>query len=190
MANQTEIITRSYEIIQSALSGVITDIIISLIILFVGMILGRIVGRFTQKGLHELELNKLLKAARISINLEDLISKFLTYFIYFVAIIMALKNLGIATDILNIFAIAVMVIIVISIFLGIKDFIPNALSGITIYRKEFLKKGDTIKVKGLQGTITEITLVETKIETKGKDIISIPNSTLTKNEVTKVRKKR
>ena len=189
MANETTVIDKTYSFVHDIFSGIVTELIVSLVILFIGIILGRIAGRFSYKVLHELEINKILKAARISIKLEEIVSKFLAYFIYFIAVIMALKNIGIATDILNIFAIAVMVVIILSIFLAIKDFVPNALSGITIYRKGFIKKGDMIRIKNMEGKITSISLVETIIETKSKDIISIPNSMLTKNEVVKVRGK-
>ena len=52
------------------------------------------------------------------------------------------------------------------------------------------KVGQVIKVKGMQGKIIQITLLETKIETKTGDIIFIPNSVLNKTEVTYMRVKK
>jgi small conductance mechanosensitive channel len=80
-----------------------------------------------------------------------------------------------------------MILIILSTFLGIKDFIPNAVAGFFIQHKKELKVGQKIKIKGMQGTITEITLLETKIETKTGDVIFIPNSVLSKTEVTYVK---
>ena len=47
-----------------------------------------------------------------------------------------------------------------------------------------IKKGDKIKVDNLVGKVKKISLIETEIETKSGDIIYIPNSTLTKKEIT------
>jgi len=81
-------------------------------------------------------------------------------------------------------AAGIIILIILSTFLGIKDFIPNAMAGFFIQRKKEFRIGQRIRVKGMQGTIIEITLLETKIETKNGDIIFIPNSVLSRTEVT------
>ena len=179
-----------YTFIKGVLSGFLTKIIVAVIILLIGFILGRIVGKLVQKLLRELEVDKILKkAAHIRISVEELISHLTSYFIYFVAIIMALKHIGLATDVLNIISWAIMILIILSFFLGIKDLIPNVMSGFIIHRKNFIHKGDIIKVSNMEGKVIGINLIETKIQTKKKDIIYIPNSILTKNEVIKLNKK-
>ena len=40
---------------------------------------------------------------------------------------MALNKIGVTTDVLNIFSGAVMIIIILSVFLGVKDFVPNLM---------------------------------------------------------------
>ncbi len=182
MAN---IIPSIYDFLKEVFSGFVTKIIVAVIILLIGFILGRIIGKIVQRLLHELEIDKILKkAAHIRISIEELLSHITTYFIYFIAIIMALKHIGLATDILNIISWAVMLVLILSFFLGIKDFIPNVTAGLTIHRKNFIKKGDVIQVKNMTGKVIDLNLIETKIQTKTKDIIHIPNSILTKNEVT------
>lgn len=180
-----------YNFVKEVFSGFLTKIIVAVIILLIGFILGRIISKIVQKLLHELEVDKILKkAAHIRISIEELLGHITAYFIYFIAIIMALKHLGLATDVLNIISWAIMILIIVSFFLGIKDFIPNMMAGFTIHRKNFIKKGDIIKIKNMQGKVIDINLIETKIQTKNKDIIHIPNSILTKNEVIKVGKKK
>ena len=49
--------------------------------------------------------------------------------------------------ILNMLSAAIIIIIIISIFLAIKDFIPNAFSGLFIYRNKFLMEGDARNIK-------------------------------------------
>ncbi len=179
-----------YGFLKEILSGFISKVIVAAIILLMGFILGRIIGKIVQKVLHEMEVDKIIKkAAHIKISIEEILSHITTYFIYFIAIIMALKHIGLATDVLNIVSWAIMIVIIISFFLGIKDFIPNVMAGFTIHRKNFIEEGDFIKIKNMEGKVIHINLIETKIQTKKKDIIHIPNSILTKNEVIKLNKK-
>ena len=161
-----------------------TRSVVAILILLLGFILGRIVGKITQKVLHEIELNNIIKKATgLKIALEEVISKLLTYFIYFIFIIWALNELGLTTTILTMISGAALIIIILSVLLAIKDFIPNAFAGFLIHRRRQIKPGDSIKTDGLQGKITRISLVETEIKTQKGDIIYIPNSILTKREI-------
>jgi len=168
--------------------GVINKAIAAVIILLIGFIIGKVVAKIFQKFLAEIELNKMMKkAAGIKVSLEEILSYFVQYFIYFIFIIMALNQLGLTTTILNMLSGAIIIVIIISIFLGIKDFIPNFIAGMFIHSKGFIKEGDHIKVKDVQGKIVKINMVETRIETKSGDLIYLPNTMLTKQEVIKLK---
>jgi len=171
------------------LPPIFTRSVVAIMILLLGFVLGRIIGKLTQKILHEIELNSIIKKATgIKVALEQVVAKVLTYFIYFIAIIWALNELGLTTTILTMISGAVLILILVSFLLIIKDFIPNAFAGFMIHRKRQLKPGDKIRTDGLQGKITRISLVETEIRTSKGDIIYIPNSLLTKKQII-VRKK-
>jgi small-conductance mechanosensitive channel len=191
MANETAmLIDKSFNYVNALLSGFLIKFIVAVIILLIGFIIGKIAGRIVQRVLHELELNKIIsKATNVKLSLEEIIGHFTTYFIYFIFIVITLEKLGVGAIAFNLIAAGIIIIIVLSVFLGIKDFIPNALSGLFIHQKGFIKTGDIIKVKGMEGKIIHINLVETMIKTKSGDTIYIPNSILTKSEIIKVRKK-
>ena len=122
--------------------------------------------------------------------MEEFIAAFVTYLIYFITVVVALRQIGLATLILDIVAAIIIVIIVLAVFLGIKDFIPNTIAGIFLHQKRMLKEGDVIKVTGIEGKVIYMDLVETKVETKDGDIIHVPNSILIKEKmVIKKRKK-
>lgn len=81
-----------------------------------------------------------------------------------------------------------MIIILIAvslILLAFKDFIPNAFASFWIHQKKLIEIGDEIEVKDISGKVIEITLTETKIETKDKEIVLIPNSLLLKEKIKK-----
>jgi|SRR3989344_163489 len=176
--------------IKNIFSGFISHIILAVIILLSGFILGRLAGRLIKRGLHEIELDGIIrKTTSLKYSAEDILSTVIAYFIYFITVIMALNQLGVTTTILYIIAGAIIVLVVLSVFLGIKDFIPNLMAGIFIHEKRNISQGDYIKFKDIEGQVVHINLIETKIKTKKGDIIIIPNANLTKSEIIKLRKK-
>ena len=191
MATLTDVVAGVYESIRESTSGLFYKFIVAIILLLVGFILGKILGRLVYKFLHSFEINEnFSKLAGISLKIEEIAETFTTYFIYFVTIVIVLQQIGLVSTILHMIAAGVIILIILSTFLGIKDFIPNAISGFFIQRKNEFKIGQRIKVKGMQGKIIEINLLETKIETKSGDIIFIPNSVLSKTEVTYITAKK
>lgn len=171
-------------------SGFTNRIIVALIILLIGFIVAKILSRITEKALKEVRLNVIVREITgIKISFAEIISHFILYFVYFVSIIMALRHIGIATDVLNILSGVIILLIGIFILLSVKDFIPNVISGIFIHQKSTIKAGDVITVNDVTGRVTEVTLVDTRIKTKSGDLIIIPNSNLTKNAIIKKSKK-
>ena len=165
--------------------AIISKFIVAILILLVGVVIGRIVDKLLNRALSEIELNAIIKkATKINVALEEIISHSIAYFIYFITIILSLRQLGIATGILNILSLGVIIVIVLSIFLSIKDFIPNSISGIILLYKGLINEGETIMLLDMVGKIDEIGLLETKIITKAGDVIYIPNSLLTKYKIT------
>lgn len=170
------------------LQSIMNNIAAAVIVLLIGFILGRVLGRLTLKGLHEAEINRFLKKAKIKFPLEEFVSKAVEYVLYFLAIIMALEQLGLSTYALYLVAAAALAILILAFFLGIKDFIPNFIAGVRLHHKKYFKVGDTITIGTVSGRVKELGLLETKLITRSKDIIHIPNSHLLKHEL-KVKKK-
>jgi small conductance mechanosensitive channel len=189
--NSSYLINNSINLLPKLLSGLFTKMVVAVIILLIGFVIGKILGKIVKNLLHSIEFNQIIKRATgIRISLEEGISVFVTYFIYFLFIIMALNQLGLTTVVLHMISGAILIIIIISILLSIKDFMPNMFSGLFIHRKRFINVGDVIKVENTEGKVVHINLVETKIETNKGDIIYFPNSLLTKNKVIKLKKKK
>ncbi|MDP2908530.1 MAG: mechanosensitive ion channel [Nanoarchaeota archaeon] len=165
--------------------GWMIKLVAAIAILLIGMVAARIISRIIKKILEELEVNRILKEqAGITLPVEEFISSLAKYLIYLIAVIWALAELGLQTIILYIILIVLLVVLVSFIVLAFKDFIPNITAGFFIHQKNIIKKGDIIKVKEIEGRVVNVGLVETVIKADG-DTIYIPNSVLTKNEVTK-----
>jgi len=180
------IITEVFQTISALVKSVSSKMVVATIIVLVGFILGKVIGKIAKRALSEIELNRFArKVTKVNIAIEEIIGGFVSYAIYFIFIVMALRHIGLATDILNLLSGAVFLVIVVSILLGVKDIIPNIFAGIIIHKRGFLHEGDTIKVKDIEGKVTSIGLAEVMVEAKNGDIIRIPNAVITNTEVNK-----
>jgi small-conductance mechanosensitive channel len=171
--------------------GLMIKLIAALGIVIIGIIFGRIISKLIKRGLHELELNRILREnANMRVDVEKFVSSFILYLIYFAAIIMALDQIGITTTIAYILLIVVLVVIIIFIIIAFKDFIPNVTAGFFVNQRHMIKQNEYIKVKNIEGKVISIDLIETRLQTDDGDIIFIPNMVFLKNEIIKVKKKK
>jgi small-conductance mechanosensitive channel len=161
----------------------INNIITAIIILLIGFIIAKLLGRLVQRVLHEAELDNILKKAGAKVSFEMALSHITEYFIYFMTIIFALNQLGITTFVLYVLAIAAIGVLIISVFLGLRDFIPNFMAGWYIYRKDLIKEGKNVKINGVQGKVVQLSLLDTRIKTKKGDLIYLPNSIVIKSKI-------
>jgi len=155
-------------------------------VLLLGFAVVRLLKKIVHKILRELEINKLVKKyTKIKFDFEENIPPIFSYIIYLFAVVLALKLLGWGSAVLYIILALIAVIIIITFLLGVNEFIPNMFAGINIHRKKLIRIGDYIHVKNIEGTVNDISLIETKIITDSGDEIILPNTFLTQNEVVK-----
>lgn len=164
-------------------SHFIINIIAAIAIIIFTIIIANILEKLIKKILNELEMDKILKEQGIKFPFENFVSSIVKYLIYFIGVIWALNQLGIATVILHIILVVILIIFIAIIIMAIKDFIPNIISGFLIHSKDIIKKGNIIKLNKIEGKVIEIGIIETRIKTKDNDIMVIPNSMITKNTI-------
>jgi small-conductance mechanosensitive channel len=160
----------------------------AVIALLIGFIIGKVVSKLIQRGMHELEVNRILKSAGVPFGMEEFLGHVVEYFIYFIAIVIALDQLGVTAFVLYIVTGIIGLVLVIAFLLAIKDFIPNFIAGLRLSRKKLFRVGDTITVDSVTGRVKAFGLLETTLISRNKDVMHIPNSLLLKKEV-KVRKR-
>ena len=66
---------------------------------------------------------------------------------------------------------------------ALQDLLSNVISGLSIQMERPFREGDWVKFDAFEGMVTEINWRATKIETRGKDIIIIPNNTTTRSPI-------
>ncbi|HIG96000.1 TPA: mechanosensitive ion channel [Candidatus Woesearchaeota archaeon] len=176
-------------------SQVYFRIVVPLIIVLLGVIFGRLLGKLVKKILHEIELNAMLRRADITLDFERFFAHSVIYLVYFIALIMALNQLGLFTQFVDILLVAILIVILISLFLALFDSLPNLFGRLSLARRKLFKEGDTIAVSGMMGEMTgrliarvkKIGLFETRLETRAGDILFIPHRVLVKVQVKKLK---
>ena len=186
MAEQMTLVEQLFDFSNLVYTELMVNLIFAAIIILIGVVIGRLSGKLVTRLLKEIELNLLVrKATNKRVQIEELAGKMTSYVIYFFVIIMAFNQLGLTMTIFYLISAAIIIVIIISFVLGVRDFIPNMFAGLTIQKKGFLQVGDKIEFRGVKGKVDYINLIEIRVLTKGGDIISIPNSLLAKHEMVK-----
>ena len=164
--------------------GILTHLFGAILIGIIGFFLSKAFGKAAKHVVHSLELKKQFRKAGISFNPETMAENVVKYLGFLGTFIVALNYLGITPVILNIIFIGVIIVIILTLFLTLKDFVPNIIAGIHLIAINKLKKGDSIKVKDVSGKVMEISLTETTLLSKAGNKIIIPNSTIMKEQIT------
>lgn len=97
----------------------------------------------------------------------------------FVTAMIVLGSLGVAVSSL----IAAFSVIGVAFSLAIQDFLSNVFGGIQIISNHPFKIGDYVEAGGEAGTVREVGLFYTKLDTPDKKLIQIPNSKIANESI-------
>jgi MscS family membrane protein len=108
-------------------------------------------------------------------HLLPFVRKSLRVFIIFLAVLMAIQNLGYSISGL----LASLGIGGLAVALAAKDTLSNVFGSIMIILDRPFHIGDWVKAGDIEGTVEEVGFRSTKIRTFAKTLVSVPNNTLT-----------
>jgi small-conductance mechanosensitive channel len=179
------IIMETIEGLFGSLSVSLVRLFIAILIFLLGFIVGKIVGRLVFKILEGVKLNEFIKKTLgMKVNADSMVSNFLSYIIYFLALLASMEKIGVANIVLYVISFLLVSMIVISFFLAIKDFVPNFIAGIYLYSRENLKKGSIVEIGDIKGVFQQIEMLHVRIQTPKGDIIYIPNTNAANTRIT------
>lgn len=157
---------------------------IAVLLILIGYIVANFIFKISIKLLTWLELDKLFRKLGLKVSVSNYISHFLEFVSYLVFLIMALDEIGITAWVLNGLGILIILFVLISLLLTIKDLFPNLYASYNLYQNKQLEPGKKIKCNGIEGKVISINSTETIIEGKNGDLIYVPNSYLINNLIT------
>ena len=124
-------------------------------------------------------LDKALKRSKLDTLACKIVRTIVKAFLLFIIVIIVLSSLGIAVSSL----IATLSVIGVALSLAIQDFLGNVFGGIQIISNHPFKVGDYVEAGGEAGTVREVGLFYTKLDTPDKKLIQIPNSKIANDSI-------
>jgi small conductance mechanosensitive channel len=124
--------------------------------------------------------DRMLKKSKLEKTVHTFIRSAVKIVLVFVAIMLVAGTLGVNTSSL----LALLSVVGLAVSLSIQNSLSNLASAVLILTTKPIKTGDYIEVKGKAGTVLEIGVIYTKISTFDSQLIYIPNSEITSNEIT------
>ena len=165
MENISQIISRSiggYSI-ASILSALLTFLICLIVVRLVMKLFARLLSR----------------ASRLNERLQKIILTSVKTLLYLLTIIITAEALGINTASLT----AVMSVLTLGVTLAAEDILGNVAGGLVILFSHPFSLGDEIEVGGTTGTVREISLTHTKVETPDGQIVLQPNREMSSSKI-------
>lgn len=191
LSNTTQFLWGNITYIEYSVTHFYENLIISAIILLVGFIIAKLISKFAYRLLSEINANNFFsKITKVDLGFSEMISTLIYFIIVVISVLFALKQMSLTKVMINLVIVVVTILIVISSMISLIDIFPNLTAGILIQRKKMLKRGDEIVFKGTHGKVTEINLLETKILTIDGNLMVIPNSAFSKEEVRIIREQK
>jgi len=171
------------ELLLVNLSTYFKNIIGAVIVLLLGLGLGILVKKLLRKLLKEIELNKIMSKVSISYDLERWVSAIVSYVIYFGTFVFSLYFLGIQSVVLYIIFGAILMLLILTTVVALKDVIPNLIGWIFLQKKSSgVKEGKEIEVKEIAGVVERIGYLETEISTERGEVLYVPNALFLKSK--------
>ena len=124
--------------------------------------------------------DKFLKRSKLDTQIGKIIRVVVKLLLLSTALIIILSSMGISVSSL----IATLSVVGVAFSLAIQDFLSNVFGGIQIITNKPFKPGDYVEAGDEAGTVIEVGLFYTKLNTPDKKLIQIPNSKIANDSIT------
>lgn len=123
--------------------------------------------------------DKFLKRSKMDLLVCKILRIIIKAFLLFTAVVIVLSSIGISVSSL----IAALSVVGVAFSLAIQGFLSNVFGGIQIISNHPFKIGDYVEAGGESGTVREVGLFYTKLDTPDKKLIQIPNSKIANDSI-------
>ena len=160
------------KLLQTSLGGYsLSHILSALLTLLVCLVAARLLLKLAKRLLHRVQ--------RLNDRLRQIILTALKVVLYLLTGIITAEALGLNTSSLT----ALVSVLTLGVTLAAEDILGNVAGGLVILSSHPFNIGDEIEVSGITGTVREITLNHTKIETADGQIVMQPNKELSASRI-------
>lgn len=123
---------------------------------------------------------QLLSRSRLSENLRFFLEKALRFTLYFITVLIVADSLGIpVTSLLAVFS-----LLGLALSLSLQSLLGNLISGVVLLFTQPFAVGDYIEIHGVAGTVKQVDLFHTQLNSIDNKRVSIPNSDALSSTIT------
>lgn len=158
------------EVIQAAKSSDPTKVIGAILILVIGLIFSRLAVKL---------IDRLLKKYKVIPAVTSMLRTMIRFVIDLIVVMFAANTIGIPITSF----VAVFSVVGIAISLAVQGILSNLAGGLIIMTVKTFEIGQFVETDGYSGTVTDITLMYTKLLTPDGRVIFVPNSTTYTNRI-------
>jgi small-conductance mechanosensitive channel len=170
--------------IPNVFGDLLTNIITAILILLIGFVAGKVIGLLLNKLFTALSIDKKVKKKnKLYTSFAKGLSGFISLCIYIVAIVLALKQLKILNLTLKIMAIIIAILILGALIFSLINFMLNLVFGLKIMTSKKFEKGDTVKIKKIEGRVERIGLSHTRLKTSSGELFVFSNKLFFNNKI-------
>ena len=160
-----------FENLWNSIVHAVPTIIMAVIVLVVGLIVCKLTLKLLSKGLDR---------SRLDLTVTNFVKQCCKIALYVLLITVVLSMLGIpATSVITVIGTAG-----VAIGLALQDSLSNVAGGILLMINKPFKIGDYIAVSGVSGTVKQITILYTRLDSDSNQAIFIPNGQVSNAVVT------
>lgn len=146
----------------NAFLGAVPTILLAIVVLVVGIIVTKLILKLISKGLDR---------TRIDLTVNNFLKQCSKIILYVLLLTIVLSTLGIpATSIVTVIGTAG-----VAIGLALQSSLSNVAGGIMLMINKPFKIGDYISVAGTEGTVKQITILYTRLDSASNQAIFVPN---------------
>ncbi|WP_394907573.1 mechanosensitive ion channel family protein [uncultured Mesonia sp.] len=146
------------------------NLLAAIVILIIGWWLSKVIVKYVRK---------ILSKKDYGIALEQFLTKIIEYTLKILVFITAINQIGIETTSI----IAVIGAAGLAIGLALQGSLANFAGGVIIVILKPFRIGDWIEAQGVSGSVKEISLFYTKINTFGNQLVTVPNGPLANDNI-------
>jgi small conductance mechanosensitive channel len=169
MENITEFENYAKEYIDKIIDF-LPNLLAAIVILIIGWWLSKVIVKYVRK---------ILSKKDYGIALEQFLTKIIEYTLKILVFITAINQIGIETTSI----IAVIGAAGLAIGLALQGSLANFAGGVIIVILKPFRIGDWIEAQGVSGSVKEISLFYTKINTFGNQLVTVPNGPLANDNI-------
>ncbi|GEQ84497.1 mechanosensitive ion channel protein [Patiriisocius marinistellae] len=146
------------------------DLILAVLMLFIGLWIIRVISRL---------INKFFQRKDYDVTLEKFIASLINWSLKIILFVLVITQLGVESASL----IAIIGAAGLAIGLALQGSLSNFAGGVLILLLRPFKVGDFIKAQGVEGTVKEISIFNTKLLTFGNQEAILPNGKLSNETI-------